>query len=87
MESKVMNKKTRKRDGRVKITAQNQISIPRQVMRDAGLVAGVRMTARADGSGRVVLEAAEDPWDRFAGTMPGFFKGDELQRLRDEWER
>ena len=55
-------------------------------MRNAGLEAGERVTARADGPGRC------DPRTRggcsraqFAGSLTGVYEGETLDQLRDEW--
>jgi AbrB family looped-hinge helix DNA binding protein len=91
MASKVKNKqaptRTRKRDGRVKITAQGQISIPRQVMRDAGIQPGDTLQATTDGQARIVLAPVDDLVARFAGVVDGYFEPGELERMRAEWDR
>lgn len=89
MTPKVRNKPkvTRKRDGRVTLTAKNQVTIPAQVVRELGLEPGARLQARADDAGRIVLEPVEDIIARFAGSVPGMMTQEELQRLRDEWDR
>ena len=55
-------------------------------MRNAGLEAGERLTARADGPGRVVLEREEDVLKLYAGTLTGVYEGETLDQLRDEWD-
>lgn len=95
MSSKVRNsqkpKQTRKRDGKVKVTAQGQISIPRQVMREAGIQPGDKLQARVDELGRVILEPQTDPLLALIGAAPaGLFDGfqKEVRRMRDEeWDR
>ncbi|MBI2691067.1 MAG: AbrB/MazE/SpoVT family DNA-binding domain-containing protein [Solirubrobacterales bacterium] len=87
MATKVMNKKTRKRDGRVKVTPQGQVSIPAQVMREAGIKKGDRLQASTDRSGRIVLEVLSDAFDKYAGTMPGAFDRHAIESSRDEWDR
>ena len=93
MESKVRNKPkaTRKRDGKVTVTSQGQISIPRQVMRAAGIGPGDRVQASTDGEGRIILEVETDPLLALLGSAPpGVFDGvqDEIRRMRDEeWDR
>lgn len=96
MASKVRNKqpaekRTRKRDGRVKVTSQGQISIPRQVMREAGIEPGDRLQASTDGEGRVVFEVEHDPLLEMIGSAPpGIWAGtqEEIRRMRDEeWDR
>lgn len=92
MTSKVKNKKvTRRRDGKVKVTAQGQISIPRHVMREAGVSPGDRLQASLDADGRIILEPVTDPLlDLIGAAPPGLFKGaqEEIRRMRDEeWDR
>lgn len=96
MTSKTKNKTakpkaTRRRDGRVKITAQGQISIPRQVMREAGVKPGDRLQASVDEHGRVIFERDVDALLELIDTVPaGIFAGAaaEIRRMRDEeWER
>lgn len=55
-------------------------------MRNAGLEAGERLTARADGPGRVVLEREVDILELYAGTLTGVFEGETLTQLRNEWD-
>jgi AbrB family looped-hinge helix DNA binding protein len=93
MTAKVRNRRsaTRKRDGTVRVTSQGQISIPRQIMRDAGLKPGDRLQATTDGEGRIILEIETDPVLALLGAAPpGVFEGaqDEIRRMRDEeWDR
>jgi AbrB family looped-hinge helix DNA binding protein len=93
MAAKVMNKQkaTRKRDGKVTVTSQGQISIPRQVMREAGIKPGDRVQASTDGEGRIILEVETDPMLALLGTAPPeLFEGvqEEIRRMRDEeWDR
>ncbi|MFT4050361.1 MAG: AbrB/MazE/SpoVT family DNA-binding domain-containing protein [Solirubrobacterales bacterium] len=88
-----MNKKktTRVRDGKVKVTSQGQISIPRQVMREAGVKPGDRLQASTDGEGRIILEHETDPLLAIIGSAPpGIWDGAqaEIRRMRDEeWDR
>jgi hypothetical protein len=55
-------------------------------MRNAGLEAGERLTARADGPGRVVLERELDILELYAGSLTGVYDGETLAQLRDEWD-
>jgi bifunctional DNA-binding transcriptional regulator/antitoxin component of YhaV-PrlF toxin-antitoxin module len=68
-----------------KISSKHQVTIPLDAMRNAGLRAGERLTARADGPGRVVLEREVDILDKFAGVLTGVYDGETLVDLRDEW--
>ncbi len=69
-----------------KISSKHQITIPQEAMRNAGLEAGERLTARADGPGRVVLEREEDILKLYAGTLTGVYDAETLDQLRNEWD-
>ena len=69
-----------------KISQKHQVTIPIDSMRIAGLEAGERVVARADGPGRVVLEREEDVISSFSGSMTGIFEHGILEQLRNEWD-
>ena len=73
-----------------KISTQHQITLPVAALRAAGLSAGQRVVARADGPGRSVLERVDDVLARYRDTFSGLFgAGDDvpdLEELRDEWD-
>ena len=62
------------------------MTIPIDAMRIAGLEAGERVVARADGPGRVVLEREEDVLEIFFGSLTGVFDHGILEELRNEWD-
>ncbi|MGI8794448.1 MAG: AbrB/MazE/SpoVT family DNA-binding domain-containing protein [Acidimicrobiales bacterium] len=74
-----------RRRGTSRISAKHQITIPADALRAAGLEAGERIVARAEGPGRVVLERETDILDEFAGALRGVYDAGELGELRDEW--
>ena len=76
-----------RRRGTTTVTAKHQITIPVAAMQEAGVVPGDRLTAKADGAGRIVFERERDALDELAGSMPGIWEPGELDKLRDEWER
>jgi len=55
-------------------------------MRAAGLEAGDRLVATADGPGRVVFEREVDVTSQLAGALTGVYEPGELDQLRDEWD-
>jgi bifunctional DNA-binding transcriptional regulator/antitoxin component of YhaV-PrlF toxin-antitoxin module len=75
----------KRRRGASRISTKNQITIPAEALRAAGLVAGERVVARAEGPGRVVLEREDDVVSEFAGALTGAFRPEDLDELRDEW--
>jgi bifunctional DNA-binding transcriptional regulator/antitoxin component of YhaV-PrlF toxin-antitoxin module len=75
-----------RRRGATTISSKHQITIPAAELRAAGLEAGERLVARADGPGRVVLEREHDVLADFTGALTGVYARDELHALRDEWD-
>lgn len=76
-----------RRRGVTRVSSKNQVTLPVDSLRAAGLGAGDELAVTVDGRGRLVLTATEDPLDRFIGSAPGLSERVDLQRLRDEWER
>jgi bifunctional DNA-binding transcriptional regulator/antitoxin component of YhaV-PrlF toxin-antitoxin module len=68
------------------ISAKHQITIPVAELRAAGLEAGQRLIARADGPGRVILVREDDVLADFAGVLTGVYAGHGLDELRGEWD-
>jgi len=68
-----------------KISVNHPVTIPAEVMRQAGLVVGERVVVRTEGPGRVVLERKVDVSTQFSGALTGVFRTGELDVLRDEW--
>lgn len=68
------------------MSSKHQVTIPADALRAAGLRAGERLVARADGPGRVVFERELDVLAEFSGALTGAYEPDELARLRDEWD-
>ena len=76
----------KRRRGASRISSKNQITIPAEALRSAGLQAGERVIAHADGAGRVILEREHDVIAEFAGALTGTYRPDELDNLRSEWD-
>jgi AbrB family looped-hinge helix DNA binding protein len=70
-----------------KVSSKNQVTLPVEVMRAAGLHAGDEITVRPIGDGEIVLAARGSRVRRHAGIATGIYRRDELDRLREEWER
>ncbi len=71
--------------GMPKLSRKNQVTIPVDVLRDAGLAAGDVLDIQAAGKGRVEVRRRRDVIEEFAGALsypPGY-----LDDLRDEWDR
>ena len=75
----------KRRRGTTAISSKHQVTIPTDAMREAGLRAGDRLRARAEGHGKVVLEREADALDEFLGAATGLYEGFDLEALRDEW--
>ena len=79
-----MTQVKKRRRGATRISSKNQITVPADALRAAGLEVGERVTARADGPGRVVLEREVDVLAEFAGTLTGVYADGYLDELRSE---
>jgi AbrB family looped-hinge helix DNA binding protein len=81
-----MAKVKERRRGASTISSKNQITIPAEALRSAGLEVGDRVVAHADGAGRVILEREHDVVAEFAGALTGAYRPNELDELRSEWD-
>jgi AbrB family looped-hinge helix DNA binding protein len=70
-----------------RVSSKNQITLPVEVMKAAGLAAGDEVTVRPVGDGEVLVAARGSRVRRHAGIAAGIYKPGELDQLRDEWER
>lgn len=70
-----------------KVSSKNQVTLPVEVMRSAGVHAGDEITVRASGNGEIVIAAPGSRVRRHAGIATGIYECGELDRLRDEWTR
>jgi bifunctional DNA-binding transcriptional regulator/antitoxin component of YhaV-PrlF toxin-antitoxin module len=64
----------KRRCGVSTISSKNQIMIPAEALRSAGLEAGDRGVAHADRAGRVILEREHDVVAEFAGALIGTYR-------------
>jgi AbrB family looped-hinge helix DNA binding protein len=77
--------KNRRRPGRTRISAKNQVTIPVAALKEAGLEPGDELRVEADGAGRLVLVREDDLIAKYAGDMPGVYEQGYLEKLRREW--
>lgn len=69
-----------------RVSSKNQITLPVEAMRAAGLRAGEEVTVRASGEGELVIAARGSRIRRHAGIATGIYERGELDQLRDEWD-
>jgi bifunctional DNA-binding transcriptional regulator/antitoxin component of YhaV-PrlF toxin-antitoxin module len=70
-----------------RVSSKNQVTLPVEAMRQAGLRPGDEVIVRPVGMGEVIIAARGSRVRRHAGIATGIYPADELDRLRDEWER
>ena len=83
--AKVREARATRKKGRTRITAKNQITIPVETLRKAGLKSGSEVRIEADGAGRIVVRRNEDAVQRYAGIFTGLYPKGYLKKLRGEW--
>lgn len=82
-----MSPEVKRRRRETKVSSKHQITIPVEVLREAGISVGDRLRVTVLRPGHVLLEEVEDPITKFAGSLPGVYPEGYLDELRDEWER
>lgn len=69
------------------MSSKNQVTLPVQAMRAAGLQAGDEVTVRPVRNGELLVAARGSRVRRHAGIATGLYRPGEVDRLRDEWQR
>jgi AbrB family looped-hinge helix DNA binding protein len=71
-----------------RLSSKNQVTIPVDVLREAGLRPGDEVDVRATAEGRIEIAPADDLVRRFSGAMrPGTYPKHAARDLGYEWER
>lgn len=70
-----------------RLSSKNQITLPVDVVREAGFYPGEELRVRVVTPGRVEIERVSDFVQRWAGSMPDVYPEGYLEELRNEWER
>lgn len=78
-------KKRARRRGWTRISAKNQVTLPVDVVREAGLKPGDELRVELVGAGRISLIREDDVIARYAGDMSDVYTPGFLDKLRDEW--
>lgn len=67
------------------MSSKNQVTIPVDALREAGMAPGDDVRVRADGAGRLVVERERSFLD-FEGAATGVFPPGFLEEMRKEWD-
>jgi len=70
-----------------RVSSKNQVTLPVDALRAAGLRPGDEVTVRRVGTGEILIAARGSRVRRHAGIATGIYRPGELDQLRDEWER
>jgi bifunctional DNA-binding transcriptional regulator/antitoxin component of YhaV-PrlF toxin-antitoxin module len=70
-----------------RVSTKNQVTLPVEAMRAAGLHAGDEVTVRPVGDGELMIAVRGSRVRRHAGIATGLYESGELDGLRDEWQR
>ncbi|TWJ07928.1 AbrB family looped-hinge helix DNA binding protein [Stackebrandtia albiflava] len=70
-----------------RVSAKHQVTLPAVAMRAAGIKVGDELLVRVESDGRLVLVREASRLDAWSGALPGLGTADDVEMLRDEWER
>jgi len=68
------------------ISTKNQLTLPVEAMRAAGLSSGDDVQVVSTGPGRIEIVHTDALIAKYAGSLPGVYGDGYLQALRDEWQ-
>lgn len=77
--------KVRRARGITRISAKNQITIPVEALRRAGLKPGDELRVDAAAPGKISLVRTDDLIRKYDGILTGVYPTGYLKRLRREW--
>jgi len=72
-----------RRRGTTRISRKNQVTLPVEALKRAGLVPGMVLGVEVDAKRRLVLAPPDDPIERYAGILR--YPRGYLRKLRGEW--
>ncbi len=73
--------------GMPRVSSKNQVTLPVEVMRSAGLAPRDEVTVRKVAGGEVLVAVRGSRVRRHAGIATGIYRPGELDQLRDDWNR
>ena len=76
---------SQRRRGTTRISVQNQVTLPVEALRKAGLHAGNELRVEGVGPGKLVLSRTDEPVEKLAGMFTGMYPKGYLKKLRREW--
>lgn len=68
------------------ISSKNQLTLPVEAMRAAGLSCGDDVQVVSSGPGRIEIVRTDALIAKYAGSLPGVYDENYLEKLRGEWE-